>query len=277
MADRLTSARATSAAPNYFRPFTNSATNEAFVDGGIYHNNPVRVAHRESQLLWPAAGNRLPDILLSIGTGYYSAEPGGGAADEASASADGGVGGAGSARRRGRQRPPPSNKISIFIAPRIKQVLRTLIARKSDIFNGENIWTSFLSDMRQQHVAAQPQSLQRLNVNIGYKPPALDDKAQYKKLQDAVKKGLATDAMRDEIAYVAECLIASSFYFERKGSLKETGTGYSCEGTYGGSAFTVRVYCVVASAAVIRHSVGQNLRVGVSQWRGRLGDSLFDR
>ncbi len=95
-----------------------------------------------------------------------------GAADEAGAWADGGEGSTGSGRGRSGQRSPPSNTISMFIVPRFRQVLRTLIARKDDIFNSEHIWASFLSDMRQQHVVAQLQSLQRLNVNIGYKPPA---------------------------------------------------------------------------------------------------------
>lgn len=41
-----------------------------FQDGGIRANNPVKIARRESALLWPSAER--PELILSIGTGYES-------------------------------------------------------------------------------------------------------------------------------------------------------------------------------------------------------------
>lgn len=61
-------AAATSAAPSYFKPFAHEATKRTYLDGAIYHNNPVRLANRERRLLWPDVADREPDIFLSIGT-----------------------------------------------------------------------------------------------------------------------------------------------------------------------------------------------------------------
>jgi predicted acylesterase/phospholipase RssA len=64
-------ARATSAAPRFFRPFYHKPTNRTFTDGALKHNNPTQVADMETQLLW--THHPCPDILLSISTG---SEPG---------------------------------------------------------------------------------------------------------------------------------------------------------------------------------------------------------
>jgi hypothetical protein len=63
----LARARATSAAPRYFKPFHHQASGHIFADGALSFNNPVQIAHNESKLLWPH--HPQPDILLSIGTG----------------------------------------------------------------------------------------------------------------------------------------------------------------------------------------------------------------
>ena len=60
-------ARATSAAPRYFRPFHHKPTGHIFTDGALNYNNPVEIADMETRLLWPHHPH--PDILLSIGTG----------------------------------------------------------------------------------------------------------------------------------------------------------------------------------------------------------------
>ena len=65
-------AAATSSAPGYFKPFYNHRTNQTYMDGGLCYNNPINVANRERQLLWPDVANHRPDLLLSIGTGTNS-------------------------------------------------------------------------------------------------------------------------------------------------------------------------------------------------------------
>ena len=67
-------AAATSAAPSYFKPFVHGPTKRTYLDGALYHNNPVRLVHRERKLLWPDVADKHPDILLSIGTGQNENE-----------------------------------------------------------------------------------------------------------------------------------------------------------------------------------------------------------
>ncbi|KAK5093232.1 hypothetical protein LTR70_004875 [Exophiala xenobiotica] len=57
-------ARATAAAPGYFRPAVTSFG--AFQDGCMVHNNPVNIALWESRVLWPTITK--PDVVLSLGT-----------------------------------------------------------------------------------------------------------------------------------------------------------------------------------------------------------------
>jgi hypothetical protein len=66
----LYSARATSAAPTCFTPFVHSPSEQVYVDGGLYHNNPVKIADAESKAIWPNNRAYHPDILLSLGTGF---------------------------------------------------------------------------------------------------------------------------------------------------------------------------------------------------------------
>lgn len=66
-------AAATSAAPSYFKPFYHGVAGRSYLDGALYNNNPVRVAHREIPMLWPDVSSKAPDIFLSIGTGQNKA------------------------------------------------------------------------------------------------------------------------------------------------------------------------------------------------------------
>ncbi len=223
--------RATSAAPNYFKPFINSRNNEGFIDGAVFHNNPVKIAHSESQLIWPDIGNRPPDMLLSIGTGHNRSETSG--------SVEVGI----RDRRRERARddgvasvgppePPRSTRGLLFRVPVLTQWLNILFNRMDNLLDGEQLWRSFRSDMRMQHSFAELLPFQRLNLNIGFRPPSLDDKAKYASLHRAVKERLTqAPSMGVKITRVAERLVASSFYFEKMGSLKESGGYYVCQGT----------------------------------------------
>lgn len=67
-------AAATSAAPFYFKPYIHPKTGQSYIDGALYHNNPVQVANRERKLLWPDVANKHPDLLLSVGTGQNLSE-----------------------------------------------------------------------------------------------------------------------------------------------------------------------------------------------------------
>jgi len=67
-------AAATSAAPSFFKPFVHAPTNRTYLDGALYHNNPVKLVHRERKLLWPDVADKHPDILLSVGTSQNLSE-----------------------------------------------------------------------------------------------------------------------------------------------------------------------------------------------------------
>ncbi|CAM1501617.1 Fc.00g036010.m01.CDS01 [Cosmosporella sp. VM-42] len=67
-------ARATSAAPFYFPPFSHEGTKQVYLDGGLWHNNPIRIADSEAKAIWPDTKHTHPDMILSIGTGYHETE-----------------------------------------------------------------------------------------------------------------------------------------------------------------------------------------------------------
>lgn len=63
-------ARATSAAPTFFKSMTISKPSPAaFVDGGLGHNNPAQIAREEAMGLWPASRSC---CLVSLGTGHQN-------------------------------------------------------------------------------------------------------------------------------------------------------------------------------------------------------------
>ncbi|KAK4629215.1 Calcium-independent phospholipase A2-gamma [Fulvia fulva] len=63
-------ARATSAAPQHFKPLCHEASKQTLLDGGIYHNNPINIADQERKLIWPSHQDVEPDVVVSIGTAY---------------------------------------------------------------------------------------------------------------------------------------------------------------------------------------------------------------
>jgi patatin-like phospholipase/acyl hydrolase len=63
-------ARATTAAPTYFKPILIGVPSVAYMDGGLGHNNPAHLALSEARRLW---GQDAVVYLLSIGTGHQSA------------------------------------------------------------------------------------------------------------------------------------------------------------------------------------------------------------
>ena len=66
-------ARATSAAPSFFKPMTieNPAPPITYVDGGLGYNNPSQLALVEAQRIWNSKNKDV--CLVSIGTGQQSA------------------------------------------------------------------------------------------------------------------------------------------------------------------------------------------------------------
>ena len=70
------SARITSAAPIYFKPFYHRRTRRTYVDGVLQRNNPIRVADEERRLIW-REDKKHTDIIVSLGSGKYTQYHGG--------------------------------------------------------------------------------------------------------------------------------------------------------------------------------------------------------
>jgi predicted acylesterase/phospholipase RssA len=224
----LPSLRATSAAPSYFKPFVQKETNAGYLDGALYHNNPVRVAYHESKLIWRDVQDCHPDILLSIGTGHNGQETNG------------------SAEPYGRRirRKEVTSDIYVTPSPRGRTLgigewfrnaefvhnLSVMVNRVDNILNSEQIWLNFRNDTAPSWREHQwpGRRYQRINPKLGYKPPRLDDKAQLQNLHQTVRARLRDEEhYRKKISRVAHQLVASSFYFE-KSKISKTDGGYRC-------------------------------------------------
>ena len=221
-------ARATSAAPTFFRPFVNPRTKEGFLDGAVFHNNPVRIANYESKLIWPDMEDCHPDILLSIGTGHNGMDTEGfidvGPLD----------------RRRFHERKvlsknKPANEErrpvpALRAFPEVHSWLSILFKRVDNILDSESIWRNFRKDIvgiSSSHVA---QRYIRVNPRIRFQTPKMDEKSQVGKLQDDVRSRMQSQSMREKVSAITSRLVASLFYFEKSGPVKEYSDHYIVQG-----------------------------------------------
>ncbi|EON62430.1 hypothetical protein W97_01652 [Coniosporium apollinis CBS 100218] len=241
-------ARATSAAPKYFKPFLCERTGNLYWDGALYHNNPVNVANHERKLLWPDTANSHPDIVLSIGSGskhYLNTTE--------------------ESRDRLRKSPSPSstypphdvesNRVLVDWArkPKWTHLWTVLVNRVRDVLDSDRIWESFLLDV------AEPQSLQReryirLNIDLGFDPPALDAVDQLDNVQTAARDQLYGAApYKSQIQQIAARLVASCFFFDKTaGSLSETDSGFQVSGA---------IYCRFGGESASMRALGDYLRL----------------
>lgn len=184
-------ARATAAAPGYFKPFHDKESSKVYFDGAFFHNNPVQIANQERELLWPESGQC--DILLSLGTGKVE-EPG-----------------------------KSSNTAST--TPKQPTIFRDL-QRKFNLLQA-NLDASLDCDLAWQNferlqapkTRGQPDSsscsnLIRLNPVLPDKIPELDEKDKLGEFRGQVTDWATKQAQSERIDQVARKLIASSFYFE---------------------------------------------------------------
>ena len=198
----LNSARATSAAPRLFKPFLHEPSKHVLIDGGVYHNNPIKIADKERKLLWPNLKNDHPDIVVSIGTTYKPVEG-----------------------LNGENRP--QSKIDLGVISHGKSLIKIGLNYIASTRDSESTWDSYVgvldppSNFRDRYV--------RLNPRLDAEPPHLDDldSMQYIK---AIARGYFSEDER--IQQVANKLIASSFYFERSNpKLLATDGTIQCSGS----------------------------------------------
>ncbi|CAN9421253.1 unnamed protein product [Alternaria alternata] len=201
-------AAATSAAPTFFKPFEHVDTHRTYLDGAIYHNNPVRLMNHERKLIWPDVADRAPDLFLSIGTSQNKADPRVEQPDVTMTDED-------------RTRRP-----TFHMMPQIVTQMRNLM---DNILDAEQAWDKFCSDM----APTRDDALRyvRINPDIERQPPKLDEVKKVGELIRDTRKALKTSANRAQIARVTHILVASTFYFELLDSPVSINDGtFSCLG-----------------------------------------------
>ncbi|EHK19930.1 uncharacterized protein TRIVIDRAFT_285, partial [Trichoderma virens Gv29-8] len=212
-------ARATSAAPPYFKPFIQGETMRAYTDGAIHHHCPVFIADQERRLLWEDVKDWPPDIVLSIGSGFRTAEDSSSPPETMEISTSDGF---------FNRRPRPRRAVAGL--GYLWRTANKIIEKQLDC---EEIWRSYSSQNKsagdKMRYGDENRNI-RLNVHFANELPALDDVKAMDGMEHLAK--LMVQETRREIQKVAEKLIASCFYFETVGpAFRNTETGrFQCKG-----------------------------------------------
>jgi hypothetical protein len=194
-------ARASFAAPTYFRSFFDKKTRHTFTDGGLYYNNPVQVADTERKLLWPHLSCEPPALLLSIGTGYDSTTKS-------------------ETRQSPRIQPGPFGYFRYLYRIAWDQLQTSL--------GCEQAWKNFIYplNLREQD---DLRKYCRLNQDYHESLPKLDDVDKMTFLEDSTRACFMHDKLIDQ---VADTLVASLFYFKLNSTMRAKGseTRWCCQG-----------------------------------------------
>lgn len=206
----LPRARATSAAPSFFRSFKSERNNRGYLDGALYHNNPVRVADLERRLIWPDTDNSPPDILLSIGTGCDNT-----IRNEAQQNFN-------LHKQRTFTMPPESREtvegsrarvLRRERVPQPRKLFNILVNRVGNILDTELTWLTFMSEATRGDQDDKTR-YHRINPNIGEEPPRLDETKKLPHLRHRMTYVMRDPAFQNQIGVIARRLVASSFYVE---------------------------------------------------------------
>lgn len=211
--DYLCRARATSAAPSYFKTFRSERNRRGYLDGALYHNNPVRVADLERRLIWPNTESSPPDILLSIGTGCNGTT----LVDAANYTRNG------NRFREPNRLPRLSSLAEAETRPNVFERLRKtsqtgkvykiLKHRFENILDTECIWLEFMSGAARGNEDAIKR-YRRINPNLGENPPKLDDVKMLPWLRQQMHRIRKQVDFQRQIEEVARRLVAASFYID---------------------------------------------------------------
>ena len=193
-------ARATSAAPTYYRCFPHEPSKQVYLDGGVLNNNPIAIADCERKLLWPDMAKRYPDLLLSIGSGCCKSLK--------------------------LPKGPPRAIQRLGISSNIKALYRIAVDHIESSLNSEAAWHNYM-----EVLAPADDELfrfQRINVELDEEPPKLDDVERMEELENATRQQWSRTR---RLAKVARHLIATCFFFEKTRLAPSHGQLYECTGT----------------------------------------------
>jgi predicted acylesterase/phospholipase RssA len=178
-------ARATSAAPRIFKPFDHVNSGQQFQDGAIYHNNPIALAMRERQLIWPEMAEMNPDIVLSIGTSFNPNS------------------------KRGQIDP----RSRFGMLAHAKQLAKIAIDHVLSTLDSERTWHNYIQHLPSDKVRER---YIRLNLQLRDDPPRLYEVDMMHELREMTQSRFTKQ--KEQIMAVANRLIATLFYFERSAS-----------------------------------------------------------
>ncbi|EXF82920.1 hypothetical protein CFIO01_01290 [Colletotrichum fioriniae PJ7] len=229
-------ARATSAAPPFFKSFTKADTKSSYLDGALYHNCPVLVAHHERRMIWSDIADTVPDILLSIGTGMNGL-------DNESQSAP-------HRAEISKASETVTKRKRTFLPVQLAQIAADRFDR---ILSCNAIWSDFKTDILSQNSHVTRDSHRRhirVNPDLRFKVPRLDAVNELESLERATKRYLNLN--RGKIKEIAHRLVASSFFFEKDaGSVRQVKEGFECTG---------RIHCRFANSSNEMKYLGEFLR-----------------
>jgi hypothetical protein len=165
----------------------------SYQDGGLKHNNPVGLAVREAQLLWPA--NDHLDVAVTIGTGFSSKSP-----------------------------PPPS-----FWKRRLPGFLTRTVSFFMDSLDTEKIWREYEAGLSSN----EKWRYHRLNVEMDALPELDEvAKIDYLEVYTANYFKIGTEA-HSLLKSTANALVASLFYseFNNVSRVSSSEKSYEVSGT----------------------------------------------
>ncbi|KAI9789319.1 MAG: hypothetical protein M1816_006208 [Peltula sp. TS41687] len=217
---------ATSAAPSFFKPF--ECHTKTYLDGALNHNNPVVVAWREKNLIWPDVLSKHPDLLLSLGTGQNKRE-----IDSELAK-----GGTRRQNRNSSDRSTREDSASTKNSKRfgawqgVKNYFSVLVNKLDNILDTERAWDDFFRDIVGGRWSTEASARYiRLNLDLKSAPPALDQKEMLETLHRTTQKLLQEEhAFIRQVEDVTNRLVASSFYFKKLKIENDNGS-FTCSGS----------------------------------------------
>lgn len=192
-------ARSTSAAQTYFRPFLHRPTLRTFTDGAMQQNNPIRIADGERCKIWGEEAEKIPDIIISVGTGLQE----------------------GSSQIA--KKPNRAARLLLKVTPKgLVDKVGVVYDMVKSTLDCERQWREFYQSINwdEPHRAR----CHRLNIGLRAEPPKLDDVGSLIWLKDVAATYLSPEHKgysnsmytnaHEHVTVVARQLIATLFYFQ---------------------------------------------------------------
>ncbi|KAK5051360.1 hypothetical protein LTR84_003012 [Exophiala bonariae] len=203
-------ARATSAAPGFFKAFHKDSNRHTYWDGALKLNNPIFAADDERRNIWPEASEllHLPDIALSVGTGIFP---------EAKAA---------------RQKHDPGPRYGAGVIDGVKTFIHIGVDAVAQCLDCERVWENYVQGVLPNNNNTSMR-FHRLNVPFSGDKIELDHVDKMDDLENRTNQYFASDTQQhsQKLDEIAMQMTATLFYFEVTGSEKLQAPGIVIHGT----------------------------------------------